>query len=44
MFTFIESSIFEREIPHYLSDEEFAALQAFLVINPEAGELIPSSR
>lgn len=43
MFTFVESSIFEREAPLYLSDDEYAALQAFLVVNPEAGDLIPGS-
>ncbi|MFZ0929113.1 MAG: hypothetical protein WAN11_10965 [Syntrophobacteraceae bacterium] len=43
MFTFIESSIFEREVPTYLDDDEYAALQAFLVVNPEAGNLIPGS-
>jgi mRNA-degrading endonuclease RelE of RelBE toxin-antitoxin system len=43
MFTFIESSIFEREVLHYLDDEEYAALQAFMVVNPEAGDLIPGS-
>jgi hypothetical protein len=43
MFTFIESSIFEREVPLYLDDDEYAALQAFLVVNPEAGDLFPGS-
>ncbi len=43
MFTFIESSIFEREVSNYLDDDEYAALQAFLVVNPEAGDIIPGS-
>jgi hypothetical protein len=43
MFTFIESSIFEREVAIYLDDDEYAALQAFLVVNPQAGDLIPGS-
>ncbi len=43
MFTFIESSIFEREVSLYLDDNEYASLQAFLVMNPEAGDLIPGS-
>ncbi len=43
MFTFVESSIFEREALLYLSDDEYAALHAFLVVNPEAGDLIPGS-
>ncbi|MFZ2447470.1 MAG: hypothetical protein WAW37_14030 [Syntrophobacteraceae bacterium] len=43
MFTFIESSIFEREVSNYLDDDEYATLQAYLVVNPEAGDLIPGS-
>jgi hypothetical protein len=29
--------------PLYLDDKEYASLQAFLVMNPEAGDLIPGS-
>ena len=43
MFTFIESSIFEREVQICLDNDEYAALQAFLVVNPETGNLIPGS-
>ena len=43
MFTFIESSIFERELPLYLDDDEYAELQRALMDNPEAGELVPGS-
>jgi mRNA-degrading endonuclease RelE of RelBE toxin-antitoxin system len=43
MFTFIESSTFERDVPLYLDDEEYASLQAFLVMNPESGDLIPGA-
>ena len=43
MFTFIESSIFERIRPVYLDDDEYTSLQQFLMRNPEAGELIPGS-
>jgi mRNA-degrading endonuclease RelE of RelBE toxin-antitoxin system len=43
MFTFIESSIFEREVAIYLDDDEYAALRAFLVVNPQAGDLVPGS-
>jgi len=43
MFTFIESSIFQREVSNYLDDDEYATLQAFLVVNPEAGDVIPGS-
>ncbi len=43
MFTFIESSIFERILPVYLDDDEYSELQQFLMQNPEAGELVPGS-
>ncbi len=43
MFTFIESSIFERILPVYLDDDEYSEFQQFLMQNPEAGELVPGS-
>ena len=43
MFTFIESSIFERVLPVYLDDDEYAELQQYLIQNPEAGEVVPGS-
>jgi hypothetical protein len=43
MFTFIESSIFERILAVYLDDDEYSELQQFLMQNPEAGELVPRS-
>ena len=43
MFTFIESSIFERVLPAYLDDDEYSDLQQFLMQSPEAGELVPGS-
>lgn len=43
MFTFIESSIFERIRPSYLDDDDYSELQQFLIQNPQAGELIPGS-
>lgn len=43
MFTFIESSIFERILPVYLDDDEYSELQQFLMQNPEAGERVPGS-
>lgn len=43
MFTFIESSIFERIRAVYLDDDEYAELQQALVQNPEAGDLVPGS-
>jgi hypothetical protein len=43
VFTFIESSIFERTRPAYMDDDEYSELQQFLMQNPEVGELIPGS-
>lgn len=43
MFTFIESSIFERILPLYLDDHEYSELQQFLMQDPEVGELVPGS-
>ena len=40
MYTFVETKLFTRLIDEYLSDEEFAALQLSLAINPEAGDVI----
>ena len=43
MFTFIESSAFERVRPAYLNDDEYAELQQFMMQNPEAGLVGPGS-
>jgi hypothetical protein len=43
MYTFIESSIFERELLLYLDDDEYTELQLFLMSHPEAGDIIPGS-
>jgi hypothetical protein len=43
MFTFIESSVFERILPVYLDDDEYSEFQQFLMQNLEAGELVPGS-
>jgi hypothetical protein len=43
VFTFIESSVFERVLPSYLDDDEYSDLQQFLIQNPDAGELVPGS-
>ena len=43
MFTFIESSIFSRELAHYLDDDEYRDLQQYLINSPEAGDIIPGS-
>lgn len=43
MFTFIESQSFEKILPLYLDDSEYAELQQFMMINPEIGEVVPGS-
>ena len=43
MFTFIESTIFERVRNAYLDDDEYAELQQFMMERPEAGNVIPGS-
>jgi mRNA-degrading endonuclease RelE of RelBE toxin-antitoxin system len=40
---FVESSVFERNLPRYLSDEEYGRLQTSLRNNPKLGAVIPGS-
>jgi hypothetical protein len=41
--TFVETKLFTGLVQDYLSDDEYAAMQQFLVVNPEAGDVIPAS-
>lgn len=43
MFTFVESRIFTRIVADYLSDDEYARVQASLAANPEAGAVVAGS-
>ena len=43
LFSFVETRVFSRLVQEYLSDDEYRALQAVLIENPEAGPVIPSS-
>ena len=43
VFTFIETKLFTRVIDEYLSDDEFAALQTYLAIHPESGDVVRGS-
>ena len=43
MFTFIESSVFERVRAVYFDDDEYAELQQFIMADPEAGKTIPAA-
>lgn len=40
---FIETSNFTKLLPKYLADEDYRALQAYLLIAPEVGDLIRGS-
>lgn len=43
MFTFVETRLFTRLVGEYLTDAEYAALQATLMARPEAGAVVPGS-
>lgn len=43
MFTFIESTAFERVRAVYLDDDEYSELQQFMMENPEAGAVVRES-
>ncbi len=43
MFSFIETKLFTRLVQQYLSEEEYAESQSFLIRNPEAGDIVPGS-
>jgi hypothetical protein len=43
MYSFIETKLFTRLADDYLSDNEMRELQAVLIANPEAGDVIPGS-
>lgn len=41
---FYETDVFTSRITELIDDESYAALQATLIIDPEAGDLIPRSK
>ena len=43
MFTFIESSAFERVRTSYLDEHDYAQLQQSMMQNPELGKIVPGS-
>jgi hypothetical protein len=43
MYSFIETRLFTRLVDDYLSDEEYRQLQAALIGNPHAGDVVPGS-
>src|SRR5260221_14124528 len=43
MFSFIETKLFSRLLGEYLTDDEYALLQAALADAPDRGALVPGS-
>ena len=43
MYSFIETKLFSRLLGEYLTDDQYAELQAALVESPERGALVPGS-
>ena len=43
MFIFVEAPLFTKLVGEYLTDEEYAALQASLIEDPELGDVISGS-
>ena len=43
MLTFVESPLFTRLVHHYLSEEEYAELQRFLIMYPKVGKVVSGS-
>lgn len=40
---FIETTIFTKLLPNYLNDDEYRALQWYLLIYPDAGDIVRGS-
>ncbi len=40
---FIETSIFTKILPNYLSDDDYRGLQSYLLQKPDAGDLVRGS-
>jgi hypothetical protein len=43
VFEFVESAAFSRLRPRYLDDDGYGQLQQFMMLNPEAGPVVPGS-
>jgi hypothetical protein len=41
--TFVETKLFTKLVQQYLTDDQYATLQQSLIVNPEAGDVIPGS-
>jgi len=43
MFSFVETRLFSRLVQEYLTDQEYGQLQAALIRNPDAGNVVRGS-
>jgi hypothetical protein len=43
VLTFVETKLFTKLVQQYLTDDQYATLQQSLIVNPEAGDVIPGS-
>lgn len=43
MYSFIETNLFTLMVKNYLTDDEYAALQASMIADPEVGKVITGS-
>jgi mRNA-degrading endonuclease RelE of RelBE toxin-antitoxin system len=43
MFSFVETKLFTRLVQAYLTDDEYRQLQALLMEQPDAGEVVPGT-
>ena len=43
MFTVIETFLFEKQWPHYWSEEERGEFAAYIAESPNAGDVVPKS-
>lgn len=43
MLTFVETRLFSRIVGEYLAEDDYALLQAWLLLHPESGAVIPGA-
>jgi len=40
MITFVESSLFTKQVHDYLTDDDYRIFQTFLAVSPDAGDVV----
>jgi len=43
VYTFIETRLFTKLTQKYLDEDTYSGIQSHLIVNPEAGDLVPGS-